>query len=125
MKLPLTLALLSAFSPGLAQAQARPATSAESAEIRNAVVARLKDPDSAKIEAIDVAAPDATHISKFCGYVNAKNSFGGYAGALRFYGLVGPREDGSTMAVLIGIATPNDLGAVDAMCAKAGIAATR
>jgi ribosomal protein L37E len=47
-----------------------------------AVKKRLKDPDSAEFK--DVFANVGENISVACGYVNSKNSFGGYTGYQRF-----------------------------------------
>ncbi len=47
------------------------------------VLAELKDPDSAKFREVDVIKqvhPDTKHFGTVCGYVNAKNGFGGYTG---------------------------------------------
>jgi membrane-associated protease RseP (regulator of RpoE activity) len=46
---------------------------------------RLKDPDSAKFGEIRASKQRETTV---CGYVNAKNSFGGYVGKSRFIGLL-------------------------------------
>lgn len=45
-----------------------------------AVKAALNDPDSAKIRDIRKTGPDS-----YCGWVNAKNAYGGYAGDQLFY----------------------------------------
>lgn len=55
------------------------------AAAKKAVIARLKDPDSAKFGKV-VYRPDGV----VCGYVNAKNSFGGYTGEKAFISLGGP-----------------------------------
>lgn len=52
------------------------------ASAKNAVLARLKDPESAKFGKV-VFREDGV----VCGYVNAKNSFGGYAGEKAFISL--------------------------------------
>ena len=53
--------------------------------VRNA----LKDPDSAIFGRIIAGALDNSHTSLVvCGWVNAKNSFGGYAGRTPFVGTV-------------------------------------
>ena len=49
----------------------------------------LKDPDSAIFGQIIAGALDASHTSLMvCGWVNAKNSFGGYVGRTPFAGTV-------------------------------------
>jgi hypothetical protein len=45
-----------------------------------AVKAQLKDPDSAQFKGIVQSGP-----STYCGWVNAKNGFGGYSGFQLFY----------------------------------------
>lgn len=79
-------AIAAIFVTGLAGCSGGDATAIGSAE--KSVVALLKDPDSAKfsnefivrgVEDKDGFQPLAT-----CGFVNAKNSFGGYTGASRF-----------------------------------------
>jgi hypothetical protein len=58
----------------------------------DAVRKRLREPDTAKIEALIVAG------DWICGYVNAKNGFGGYTGKMAFAvsGAVVLIEDGTT-----------------------------
>lgn len=53
----------------------RPATERESAKAKDAVTNSLKDPQSAQFRNLTVHEGDA-----ICGEVNARNSFGGYAG---------------------------------------------
>lgn len=66
----------------------------EQALFTNAVSQHLKDPYSAVFSNV-VAFRDlnsrAVHV---CGYVNAKNSFGGYAGNSIFYGMSSYGKDG-------------------------------
>lgn len=63
-----------------------PATisSAQRAAVEAAVVRSLKDPESARFGDMVAAAKDDISIS-VCGFVNAKNSFGGYNGFQPFY----------------------------------------
>jgi hypothetical protein len=66
------------------EAEAKAATEAVRAQVR----ARLKDPDSARFRGtgnadIEIAAGKPVSIT--CGYVNAKNSFGGYTGEQPWY----------------------------------------
>jgi hypothetical protein len=57
-------------------------------QARQAVLANLKDPDSAKfgtkLERRQAATRDGRPYEFVCGEVNAKNSFGGYTGAQMF-----------------------------------------
>jgi len=52
------------------------------AEHQIRISSRLKDPDSAQFK--DVFASKSSGSPVVCGYVNAKNSFGGYSGYQRF-----------------------------------------
>lgn len=65
----------------------RPAGYFERSPVERSVRARLKDPDSASFSEVIDRHPSRS----FCGFVNARNSFGGYAGPVRFY--VGPTGD--------------------------------
>lgn len=49
---------------------------------KKAVLARLKDPDSAQFGQVTYREPGIA-----CGFVNARNSFGGYTGEKRFLSL--------------------------------------
>lgn len=53
------------------------------AEIEKAVKRKLKDPDSAKFNSIR-AYPKENQMYTVCGFVNAKNSYGGYGGDMPF-----------------------------------------
>ena len=57
------------------------------ASVVEAVKAKLKDPDSAKFKDVKATGPDS-----YCGWVNAKNSFGGYTGFQLFYDTGGSVE---------------------------------
>lgn len=48
--------------------------------IRRAVLARLRDPDSARFSPIERAAEQTNGDKVICGFVNARNGFGGYTG---------------------------------------------
>lgn len=56
--------------------------------LREAMQSDLKDSDSAKFRSVRYLPGDAGGLWQMCGEVNAKNSFGGYVGFTRFYGLV-------------------------------------
>lgn len=70
----------------------------EAATIKG-VQSSLKDPDSAKVTSL-VAYRIATGI-RICGFVNAKNSYGGYAGNAPFYLFVteASRPDGTKVYI--------------------------
>ncbi|MGN6057373.1 MAG: hypothetical protein ACTHOI_02165 [Sphingomicrobium sp.] len=59
---------------------AHPPANAGNAKVIAAVKANLNDPDSAKFRDIKKTGPDS-----YCGWVNAKNGYGGYAGDQLFY----------------------------------------
>lgn len=55
----------------------------EDAAVRNAIKGQIKDPESARFTALKAGRADDGSVL-VCGFVNAKNSFGGYAGPRRF-----------------------------------------
>lgn len=59
-------------------------TATHIAALKRGVISRLKDPESARFDEAFVASEDKDTIY-VCGYVNAKNSYGGYVGARPFY----------------------------------------
>lgn len=67
--------------------------------VRDAVLAKLRDPDSAKFRnvrklgMIGEGAPDSPAV--YCGEVNAKNAMGGYPGFVHF-AVMPLAEDGQT-----------------------------
>jgi len=73
---------------------------------RAAVIAVLKDPDSARFGPIG-AARNGNGTTMVCGMVNARTSFGGYAGMAPFTGYF--KNDGSAF-VLNEVGTPDSYG---------------
>jgi len=72
---------------------------------QRAVSAELKDPASAQFSngyIVDFPDPSTkyTQLKYACGEVNAKNSFGAYAGAVRYAVLLGVPNNGSAHEVL-------------------------
>lgn len=63
---------------------------AENAVIDSALRSALKDPASAIFGARYAASSSAGGVY-VCGYINAKNSFGGYTGDRPFSGVLGPK----------------------------------
>jgi len=59
----------------------------EQAAVKRGVIAMLKDPESARFEGLR-ASKDSEGVVMVCGYVNARNSFGGYAGNQAFTGVL-------------------------------------
>jgi hypothetical protein len=63
----------------------RPLTPSEKKLIENAVRERLRDPESARFEWLQVVELSTDKdTNTYCGFVNAKNSFGGYVGKQLF-----------------------------------------
>lgn len=59
--------------------------------IQKGVRKRLKDPDSARFGAVGAAQSNsAPGVFVVCGYVNSKNSYGGYGGMSPFIGGIAP-----------------------------------
>ncbi len=71
-------------SPGLARISLSPGIEAAA---EKAVNQNLKDPDSSKFSNL-VAYQKDPHMIAVCGFVNAKNSYGGYVGATPFFAYV-------------------------------------
>lgn len=79
----------------------------------------LKDPDSARFGDIFLASVDDKGVITVCGYVNAKNSFGGYTGMEPFLGLLSNKPP-----VFIPVAfggTDSETWAVNTQCAIHGL----
>lgn len=81
----LTVALLSATLMGCDAAPEGRLAPSQIDFIESAVRQQLRDPDSAQFRDIKIGTGDDAHF--VCGYVNAKNGFGGYIGFTRFMGL--------------------------------------
>lgn len=76
------LLLVALLAIGAANAQDETAVIAEA---KSKVSMKMKDPDSAQFRDIVHVAPHGTlKTDLVCGWVNAKNSFGGYVGFRRF-----------------------------------------
>jgi len=91
-------------------------TSAQIQAVHNGVRGALKDPESARFGSI-VAGTDTKGVVIACGWVNAKNSFGGYTGEKPFMGVL---TSGGFAPVAIG----GDRYRVEAtmsMCARSGL----
>lgn len=82
MKLQRALAIL-ILSAVLSSAWADKPSGRLDRAVKEAVRNRLKDPESARFEGLDTFLVDGARIT--CGYVNAKNSYGGYVGRTRFW----------------------------------------
>lgn len=69
--------------PTLSDAAPYALSPAEKADIESRVIAKLKDPNSAKFGPL-IAGKDKDGSLVACGTVNAKNSFGGYTGMMPY-----------------------------------------
>jgi len=67
-------------------------------KLKSWVARDLKDPESARFEPLFVAATDGQKLH-ICGYVNGKNSYGGYTGIKPFYAV------GTADATYFGVAS--------------------
>lgn len=64
---------------------ARPLTSIEKLAIEKSVKSQLKDPESARFTFPNLLEGSLTDLpGRYCGKVNAKNSYGGYSGDVWF-----------------------------------------
>lgn len=69
--------------------------------VKKGVRGRLKDPDSAKFDQPFQAVANASGGITVCGYVNGKNSYGGYTGNVVFGGMLF-REKNAFLPIGIG-----------------------
>ena len=91
--------------------------------VKSSVLSSLKDPDSAKFSSSfnSTRSANKTYV---CGYVNARNSFGGYVGDKPFYTESSDEKGGFQPAAIGGkMFRSEDIGssAIFKMCAQAGI----
>jgi len=97
--------------------QARPLTKVERLAVEKTIREELKDPESAKFYHMDYPYPGPT--SGYCGYVNARNSFGAFTGKQLFYVFVNQSEAISLdISQSTGQPLPQDVLA--AACASSG-----
>ncbi len=68
-------------------------TAAQEEKVLDGLRKILKDPNSAILGQIE-AGPEESGTIYICGFVNAKNSFGGYTGDKPFIGMLPPPPDG-------------------------------
>lgn len=99
--------------PVLVHATPREATDKELAAVKRALENRLKDAESSRLKDVLVEG------EYVCGLVNAKNSYGAYAGYSHFVGMLFAGKDGKPpIAIVVGI---GDKGIEAQMCANKGI----
>lgn len=111
MKRVVLVLLLAAFAAH-AEDAVRDATSKELAAIKADLETKLKDAASAKFQRVRVKD------GYFCGLVNAKNSYGAYAGYKPIMGMVFNDTTGKKLAAVIGLDSPE---VTRTMCAEKGL----
>ncbi len=74
----------------------------------------LKDPDSAKFGTMK-SGVDEKNLISVCGYVNSKNSYGGYVGMTRFLGVINPETNN------FGIVDIADSSGIELVCERLGL----
>lgn len=82
-------------------------SSSQTGLVRMAVQTMLKDPESARFGRIK-SAPLGEDKRTVCGFLNAKNSLGGYVGDQAFSRLLGPNKDNETIFTNIEIGNDID-----------------
>ena len=90
----------------------------EQAAVKSGVTAALKDPTSAIFGEMKAAKATTDGVVTVCGYVNGKNSFGGYVGNQPYVGVV--TASGSFVVVAMG-GVESRTYAVYSVCQKSGI----
>ena len=71
--------------------------------VKTAMIKELKDSDSAKYIWLDKGLDNG-----YCGLVNAKNSYGAYAGYIPFVSVVVETDEGETVALILQIGSSDD-----------------
>lgn len=74
--------------PELPDSELRDLTAAEKKLLADGFAKGLKDPLSAQFQWTKVPKKFASEMIDYCGMVNAKNSYGGYVGAMPFMGSI-------------------------------------
>ena len=93
-------------------------TSAQGAAVHDGVRNALKDPESARFGSV-VAGVNSDDVLVACGWVNARNSFGGYTGEKPFMGVL--TKQGGFVPVSIG-GDRTEVQVTMNMCARSGLA---
>lgn len=85
--------------------------------VKRDVKGAMKDPDSARFGTI-AASKNGEGTVTVCGYVNGRNSFGGYTGEVPFMGIL---TSTSFLVANIAAASATDVAAMTNVCRRAGI----
>ena len=105
------LASCSGLNQPTAQVTAAPKrelTPAEKLSFAPVLAAGLKDPSAAQFKWMPVILNERDGITDYCGLVNGKNSYGGYAGFVRFYAQLKTDDKGQFIkATLRAVEPPN------------------
>ncbi|OZS72283.1 hypothetical protein CHI95_22510 [Providencia rettgeri] len=119
----ISAAIACAFSFGAnAGEKSRSLTNEEKTNVEKAVKATLKDPDSATFKHTKLVLSGDGVVDRYCGMVNAKNSYGGYTGYSVFFVGITANKDGERVAIYLGPQEESDIAqqSVMEMCAKYG-----
>jgi hypothetical protein len=81
-------------TPQVSAALKRELSPAEKLALTPFVAAGLKDPSAAQLKWMPVVLTEREGITDYCGLVNGKNSYGGYAGFVRFYAQLSKDDKG-------------------------------
>jgi hypothetical protein len=96
-------------------------TPAMRSAIERGVAEALKDPESARFGRMAASKRPAESSPTVCGYVNARNSFGGYVGNRPFLGTL-ISGNGKAAFILVGMGNSDtEISAVFSTCASYGI----
>ena len=95
-------------------------TSTQQKAVRAGVAKGMKDPESARFGDKMAGAKKADGTITVCGYVNGKNSYGGYVGMSPFIGILADTSDGPFGLVDIG-SSAKDHAVVIKLCRDSGL----
>lgn len=78
---------------------------------------QLKDPESAQFRDVKFKKAPESGSWHMCGYVNAKNAFGGYVGFSRFYGNLFVKKGSPHYYIVVSV----EDAVANSMCSKEGL----
>lgn len=95
-------------------------TAQQQQQVRTGTAKRLKDPEAARFGKLNATRAKDGSIT-VCGYVNGKNSYGGYTGYSPFMGMfLAPPRSGTYEVVKIG-SRETEQQAIISVCGQAGV----